>query len=72
MIDPGSTQRLNNQLFLSSDPTSNEGQFSKFKEKSVLRLGKLKSLLKGVEDTRIMQVLKVQDYVALELVQPNA
>jgi hypothetical protein len=37
-----------------------------------MRLGKMKTLLKGVEDTRIMQMIKIHDYIALELVQANS
>jgi hypothetical protein len=33
-----------------------------------MRLGKMKTLLKGVEDTRIMQVIKIHEYMALELI----
>jgi hypothetical protein len=41
----------------------------KFKDQ--FRLGKLKTLLKGIEDTRIMQVIQTKDSLALELVQAN-
>jgi hypothetical protein len=49
-----------------------EIQFCKFRERSQLRLGKMKTLLKGVEDTRIMQVLRTQNHICLELVQANS
>jgi len=37
-----------------------------------MRLGKMKTLLKGVEDTRIMQVIRIHEFIALELVQANS
>lgn len=42
-----------------------------FRFRDQMRLGKLKTLLKGIEDTRISQVIQMRDYQALELNQQN-
>lgn len=73
MIDPGSTLRFKDQVRTTHGHFPvHEIQFSKFRERTSLRLGKMKTLLKGVEDTRIMQVIKIHEYIALELVQANS
>ena len=44
---------------------------SVFKFNEQLRTSKFKTLLKGIEDSRIMSILPMRDYVVLELVQVN-
>lgn len=36
-----------------------------------MRVQKYKTLLKGIEDSRLLSALPMKDYVALEMVQPN-
>ena len=44
---------------------------SQLKFKDQLRLQKYKTLLKGIEDSRILSVMTIKDYLALVLVQAN-
>lgn len=44
---------------------------SSFKFRDQIRMQKYKTLLKGIEDSRLLSTLPMKDYVALELVQAN-
>ena len=44
---------------------------SKLNYKDQVRLAKYKTLLKGIEDSRILSVTPMKDFLALELVQAN-
>ena len=44
---------------------------SQFKVNEQLLTSKFKTLLKGIEDSRIMSILPMKDFIALELVQAN-
>ena len=44
---------------------------SQFKFNEQLRTSKFKTLLKGIEDSRIMSILPMRDFTVLELVQVN-
>lgn len=41
---------------------------AQFKFKDQLRTSKFKTLLKGIEDSRIMSILPMRDFIVLELV----